>query len=99
MSHLDGPDPIPCSDGIAILKALDLANEGWQQRTVADPNRINEMERLYSELGYETFTTGLDPATFGEACTSCAITACATYVALFTRQKPVADLQAGAPNA
>jgi len=49
---------------------------------------MDELVDLYEDLGFETMTTGLDPSSFGEACTTCAVTACSTYVALFTRKPP-----------
>lgn len=87
MSQTDASEPVYCSAGIQILGAPDLASEGWERRTVTDPGRIGELEGLYSSLGFETMTTGLDPSSFGEACTTCAVTACSTYVALFTRKQ------------
>jgi hypothetical protein len=80
-------EPVYCSEGIEILKAPDLAADGWEQRTVTDPGRIAELEELYTSLGFETQTAGLDPSSFSEACTTCAVTACTTYVALFTRKR------------
>jgi len=87
MSNEDTSEAIYCSAGVQILEAPTLAAEGWQQRTVTDPGRIAELEDLYANLGFETTTAVLDPASFGEACTSCAVGACALYVALFTRKK------------
>jgi len=89
MTRTDAAEPVYCSTGIEILGAPDLALEGWERRTVTDPGRICELEELYSSLGFETMTTGLDPSSFGEACTTCAVTACSTYVALFTRKQEV----------
>ena len=79
-------EPVYCSEGIEILRAPDLAADGWEQRTVTDPGRIVELEELYASLGFETQTAGLDPSSFSEACTTCAVTACTAYVALFTRK-------------
>lgn len=90
MTELGGSEPVYCSAAIEILEAATLASEGWEQRTVTDPARIGELEELYASLGFETITRGLDPASFGEACTTCAVEACSTYVALFTR-KPAAQ--------
>ena len=87
MSQTTASEPVYCSAGIQILGAPDLASEGWERRTVTDPGRIGELEDLYSSLGFETMTTGLDPSSFGEACTTCAVTACSTYVALLTRKR------------
>ena len=78
-------EAIYCSEGIRVLRAGDLRADGWEQRTVGDRTRIEELRGLYSALGFETATTELDPSTFGEACTTCAVSACSGYVALFTR--------------
>ena len=86
MTRADSSDPVYCSESIQVLKGPALAAQGWQQRTVTDPARISELQDLYDSLGFETKTTGLDPASFGTACTSCAETACSTYVALSTRK-------------
>ncbi|MEE8331179.1 MAG: hypothetical protein V3R84_05350 [Acidimicrobiia bacterium] len=80
-------EPVYCSEGLEILGAPDLAAAGWERRTVTDPARIAELVDLYSSLGFETMTTSLDPSSFGEACTTCAVSACSTYVALFTRRQ------------
>ncbi len=87
MSRENEPVAIYCSSGVQILEAPALAADGWERRTVTDPGRIPELEQLYANLGFETTTAVLDPASFGEACTSCAVGACALYVALFTRKK------------
>ncbi len=86
MSRADGSEPVYCSEQIQVLSGPALASQGWQQRTVSDPARIGELEQLYASLGFETKTTGLDPASFGTACTSCAESACSNYIALFTRK-------------
>ncbi|MCP3991861.1 MAG: hypothetical protein GY724_22500 [Actinomycetia bacterium] len=86
MSEPTGSEPVYCSESIVVLRAPSLSAEGWEQRTVTDPSRIAELEELYASLGFETTTTPLDPTSFGEACTTCAETACLTYKALFTRK-------------
>ena len=75
-----------CSEEIQVLRGPALAEEGWTQRTVSDATRIEELEELYSSLGFETKTTAIDPTSFGEACAACAETACSNYIALFTRK-------------
>jgi len=87
VSTTDDSEPVYCSVGIQILRAPELASEGWERRTVTDPSRVEELRDLYASLGYETMTTGLDPSSFGAACTTCAVTACSAYLALFTRKR------------
>ncbi len=83
----DGNEAVYCSEGITVLQEPTLAADGWERRTVTDPTRIGELEELYSSLGFETRTTEMDPDSFGEACNTCAVTACSTYLALFTRKE------------
>lgn len=87
----DATAPVACSDGILVAGAPGLIADGWEQRTVTDPTRVGDLEELYRELGFETKLVGMDPTSFGEACNTCAITACTTYVALFTRRPDNAD--------
>lgn len=77
--------PIFCSAGIMILEGPALEAEGWRRRTVTDQARIEELVDAYRDLGFETLVTELDPDSFGEACTTCSMTACRSYLALFTR--------------
>jgi len=83
----DGNEAVYCSEGISVLQEPQLMAEGWERRTVTDPTRIGELEELYSSLGFETCTTEMDPDSFGDACNTCAVTACSTYLALFTRKE------------
>ncbi|HEC08226.1 MAG TPA: hypothetical protein ENI86_01510 [Acidimicrobiales bacterium] len=92
MNDSGGEAAVYCSEGIRVLRADRLTAEGWEQRTVGDSRRISELVDMYSELGFETLTTGLDPGSFGEACTSCAEAACPTYVALFVRRAAVSPV-------
>lgn len=87
MNPAGGSEAIYCSAGVQVLKAPVLESEGWEQRTVTDPERITELQDLYADLGFETTTTPLDPDSFGAACTTCAVTACSAYIAIFTRKK------------
>ncbi len=83
----DGSEAIYCAGGVTILQEPQLVAAGWERRTVTDPNRIDELEEMYASLGFETCTTEMDPDSFGEACNTCAVTACDTYLALFTRKQ------------
>ncbi len=87
MSEPESSDAVYCAIGVEILRAPELAAAGWLRRTVTDSVRVAELEEQYGAMGFETMTTGLDPESFGLACNSCAITACSTYVALFTRRQ------------
>jgi hypothetical protein len=80
--------PVFCSAGVLILDAPELVADGWQRRTVTDATRIGELEQTYRDLGFETRVTTLDPDSFGDACTTCATSACRSYLTLFTRRPP-----------
>ncbi len=84
-----GADPAPgvlyCSAGIAVRGGGDLEADGWVRRTVGDRSRLEELRELYSSLGFETAVADLDPATFGGACTACAVSATSECTVLFTR--------------
>lgn len=88
MTRPEIPDAgaVYCSEGVEILGDAELLAEGWTRRSVTDPARVAEMIELYRELGFETTTSAVDPETFGAACTSCALEACAAYVAIYTRK-------------
>ncbi len=89
MTTADDSGPVACAAAAEILEASLLIADGWEQRTVSDPNRIAELEELYVSLGFETVVRGIDPDSFDETCNTCAITACSTYLALFTRKPEV----------
>ena len=86
MTDPEGSEAVYCSEQIVVLQSSKLAEEGWEQRTVSDSNRISELEEQYQNLGFETVTAEMDPTSSTDACNSCAITACSTYQALFTRR-------------
>ncbi|MCZ7533708.1 MAG: hypothetical protein M5U23_09915 [Acidimicrobiia bacterium] len=76
-----------CATEVVVLNEDELLAAGWMQRTVTDPNRIGELEELYQSVGFETTVVPLDPDSFGDSCNDCAVTACAEYLALFTRKR------------
>jgi hypothetical protein len=63
-----------------------LLAEGWVRRTMTDPQRARELQEQYRELGFEVRLEGLRPQDFGAACEACALTACRSYVTVWTRR-------------
>ena len=49
MKETEVSEPVYCSEGIRVLRAHDLKAKGWEQRTVGDRTRIEELRGLYSD--------------------------------------------------
>lgn len=79
---------------VPVRRGGDLESSGWERRFEADDSRVAELTELYSSLGYEVMTVGLDPEAFGPECTGCALTACQRYVVLYTR-RPIEAVETG----
>lgn len=67
---------------------VDHDASGWERRFEADVARVDELVELYTSLGYEVSTRGLLPEAFAPECAGCALTACARYVEIYTREPP-----------
>ena len=65
MNATEQTEPVYCSEGIQILRAPVLVDEGWEGRTVTDPKRIDERVYRYTDLGFATTPARLEPATRG----------------------------------
>ncbi len=63
-----------------------LAAEGWVRRHTADANRVAEWLELYRSLGFEVFTRELTIADHDPQCRDCVISACTSYVLIYTRK-------------
>ncbi len=63
-----------------------LVAEGWERRTMTDPQRARELVDQYRELGFDVRLEKLRPQDFGSACEACALTACRSYVTVWTRR-------------
>ncbi|MHB8244977.1 MAG: hypothetical protein ACYDGN_06410 [Acidimicrobiales bacterium] len=64
----------------------DPESSCWERRFEADVTRLEELIELYTSLGYEVRTEDLVPAAFAPECEGCALGACRSYVALYTRR-------------
>lgn len=62
-----------------------LIAEGWQQRHFADPERAKESIALYSSMGFEVKTEKLKASDFSPSCQACALSACNSFVMIYTR--------------
>jgi hypothetical protein len=90
------PDPAPplreeCPSSVAEpIPAAERDAGGWVRRNLADPARARETVEAYESLGFEVRLEPLSPDDFGPECESCALTACRSFVMVYTR-KPGKD--------
>ncbi len=64
-----------------------LLADGWTRRSLTAPDRVDEFRELYESMGLEVLAQSLAPADFGAKCKSCAVSACTSYVMLYTRKR------------
>ncbi|GEM_PF-4570716 len=83
------PAPADCTDTTGLTSPPDpeLVAEGWERRNVASPDRVDEVRELYESLGFEVLVRPMSPDDFGSKCNECAVTACTSYVVIYTRKK------------
>ncbi|MAF26996.1 MAG: hypothetical protein QF819_10335 [Gemmatimonadota bacterium] len=67
------------------LPNRDLEAQGWVRRNLSDPSRVDEVVELYESLGHEVRIEKLGPEDFADACESCALSVCSSYVMIYTR--------------
>jgi len=67
---------------------LDLVDEGWERRFMADPDRAKEATQIYSQMGYEVRVEAVKPSELGTICGDCREVACKEYVTIYTRKGP-----------
>jgi len=63
-----------------------LIQEGWEYRFVASGQRLNEVEELYSELGFEVRADPIPPEAFPEGCDECQLVLLLNFRAIYTRR-------------
>ncbi|MCP4422262.1 MAG: hypothetical protein GY805_37110 [Chloroflexi bacterium] len=79
-------------DLLSLLPTLEfpadpkLVAEGWERRFMADPARVKEATRTYTELGFEVRTEIIKPDELHEVCGACRLATCHAYVTLYTRK-------------
>lgn len=64
----------------------ELLSQGWERRFMAGPDRLEEANQLYRELGYEVLNERVLPTELNEICKACQTLACAHYVVIYTRK-------------
>jgi len=64
-----------------------LIAAGWQKRFVTDAGRADESRELYEAMGFDVRVEKLSRSQFGDECEGCALSACRSYVMLYTRRK------------
>ena len=64
-----------------------LLAEGWERRFVADGARVEELVRLYEELGYEVCTRRIRPEQIGGSCEGCRAAILAGFQMIYTRRR------------
>jgi hypothetical protein len=63
----------------------DRIAQGWERRFIADGARVDEMARLYQELGFETVVDPIRPADVDEDCGDCRLVARLQFKMIYTR--------------
>ena len=84
----EATSPSNCTDSTGLTSPPDpkLVSQGWERRNVTSPDRVDELRDLYESLGFEVLIQSMSPTDFGSKCNECAITACSSYVLIYTRK-------------
>lgn len=80
------PDGARDDNGFALRADSELVAQGWVRRHLADPARAKESVELYTAMGFEVKVRKLEPTNFGPECQDCALSACRTFVMIYTRK-------------
>lgn len=78
---------IPLMPTLEFPADAKLEAEGWQRRFMADPTRLEEATKLYTELGFEVRAETIQPSELNEVCGSCRAATCHAYVTIYTRKR------------
>lgn len=63
-----------------------LIEQGWEYRFVASGQRLEEVEQLYAELGFEVTAESIPPESFPEGCDDCQLILMLNFKAVYTRR-------------
>lgn len=63
-----------------------LIEQGWEYRFVASGQRLEEVEQLYAELGFEVRAESIPPESFPEGCEDCQLILMLNFKAVYTRR-------------
>lgn len=75
------------NDPPEVRADAELIAAGWTRRFLADPVRLEEIRKLYVELGFDVRAERPHPDDFAPTCGDCPEDACRTYVMIYTRPK------------
>jgi hypothetical protein len=60
---------------------------GWERRFIADASRVQEMTKLYTELGFEVVADPLVPQQLAGECEDCRLLAQLEFKMIYTRKR------------
>jgi hypothetical protein len=63
-----------------------LLERGWEYRFVASGQRLQEVEELYAELGFEVRVESISAEAFPEGCEECQLVLMLNFKAVYTRR-------------
>lgn len=62
--------------------------EGWDQRFLVDPARLEEVVELYTRAGFEVRAEPAVPADLRSECESCGLVRAGIFRMIYTRRPP-----------
>ena len=71
-----------------FLPDPELVADGWERRFMADPQRAEEAQSIYDELGFEVLAVTIKPSELSVLCGDCRLATCQAYVTIYTRRSP-----------
>jgi hypothetical protein len=63
-----------------------LLAQGWERRFVADAARVEELTRLYEDLGYQVLCMPIRPEQIGGSCAGCRAVILAQFHLIYTHR-------------
>ena len=73
------------SGGAPVVPDPERLARGWERRFVVEGARVEEMLRLYRELGFQAEADPLRPADVDQACADCRLVAALRFQVIYTR--------------
>ncbi|MCP5101603.1 MAG: hypothetical protein GY943_39165 [Chloroflexi bacterium] len=78
---------IPLLPTLEFEPDAGLVAQGWERRYMADPDRIKEATRMYTELGFDVHIESIKPTELSEICGACRLATCHAYSTIYTRKR------------